>query len=130
MRKYFLTHSYQKCTKEDALNRSLATFIYSPKQRFVLERRYNIFLAFTPLSRKKWSLRRVVSIIVLGISSRMELILRIQFRQMSCADSGTLVPYKSLIVTSLIFYSSYWGKLRLFILLKTLNPNYSTISIT
>ena len=66
----------------------------------------------------------------LGMSSRIELILFIQFLQIYWADSGILAPYKSEIGISLILSSGKLGKLSFFILSKTLIPNYSTISIT
>ena len=118
------SHSYQKSAKENTLNYLKITFMYYPKHLLVLARRYKTSLALCPLSKKKWSLSKVASTIVRGMSSRMELIFSNQFLQIYWADSGMLVPYKSFIVISLILSSLYWGKLRLFILLKTLRPNY------
>jgi hypothetical protein len=117
------SHSNQKSTEEDALNQSIGTLMYSPKQRLVRDSLYSTFFARTPLSRKKCSRRRVVSTIVLGISYLIELIFKSQFLQISWALSGMLVPSRSLMEISPIFSSSYCGKARDLILLKTLIPN-------
>lgn len=103
--KHFSPDSNQKGWEKYALNPKLVTLIYYPKQRFVLESRYNTFLALTPLSKKKYSRRRVVSIKVLGISSLIELILRSQFLHIYWADSGMLDPSRSLMLSSSILSS-------------------------
>ena len=78
-------HPHQKGTEKYALSLLVITFMYSPKHLLLRESRYSTFFAFTPLSMKKCSLSRVVSITVLGISSRIELIFSSQLRQISCA---------------------------------------------
>ena len=76
----------------------LLTLMYSPRQRLERANLLSTFLAFTPLSMKKYSRRSVVSTKILGMISLIELILLIQFLQISCADSGMLAPFSSEIV--------------------------------
>lgn len=60
MRNGLLTHSYQKSTEEYTLKHIKSTFIYYPKHLLLLESLYKTFFAFTPLSRKKYNLNKVV----------------------------------------------------------------------
>lgn len=97
-------HPNQKRAEKNTLHKLKNTLIYSPKHRLERDSRYSTFFALTPLSKKKCSLSRVVSTIVLGMSSRIELIFRSQFLQISWADSGMLLPSKSLmLIWSILF---------------------------
>jgi hypothetical protein len=74
--------------------------MYSPKHLFDLYKRSKADLAFTPLFMKKCRRSNVLSMIVRGISYRIEAIFNNQFRQISWAASGMLDYCKDLIVTS------------------------------
>ncbi len=104
--------------------------MYSPKHLFDLYRRSKADLAFTPLFMKKWSLSNVLSMIVRGISYRIEAIFNNQFRQISWAASGMLDYCKDLIVTSWSFYPLRCGNASFLILSKTRIPKRSMISMT
>ena len=125
-----LTDADQESGEKYALNYDCFTLMYYPKQRLERANLFNTFFAFTPLSMKKYNLKSVVSTKTLGTSYRIELILLIQFLQISCADSGMFAPFKSEIVIYFILSSGRLGKLSFFILSNTFMPNYSTISIT
>lgn len=61
-------HPYQKRTKEYTLPLHSFTLMYSPKHRLLRDSLYSTFLALMPLSMKKCSRSRVVSIMVRGMS--------------------------------------------------------------
>lgn len=66
------------------------TLIYSPKHLFDLASLCIVILAFCPLLIKKCNLNNVVSMIVLGISSRIDAIFNNQLRAVYWADYGIL----------------------------------------
>jgi hypothetical protein len=96
LRQHLLADADQECAEEYTLSDIHSTFMISPKQRLDFASRRRIVAAWTPLSMKNYRLNRVVSTNTLGMNSRIELILFIQFLQISCADSGMLAPYSSL----------------------------------
>jgi hypothetical protein len=73
--------------------------MYSPKHLFDLYKRSNADLALTPLFMKKCSLSKVLSMIVRGISYRIDAILSSQFLHIYWAASGIFDYYRDWIVT-------------------------------
>ncbi len=122
----FLPRTYWRKHTNFKLN---LTFIYSPKHLLDLYRRSKADLALTPLLMKKWSLSNVLSMIVLGMSYRIEAIFKSQFLHIYWVASGMLDYCRDWIVTYCSFYPWRWGNDSFLILSNTKIPNLSMISM-